>query len=68
MKPFNNTPGLCSFNPVPKKELSVKEQLFKAEDDYSLYREDCNKGYCKFEKAVGEKFEANIKKLKKELD
>ena len=67
MKPFYNTPSPCNFNVPAPKILSKKEQLYKLEDQYSYYREDCNKGYCELDKKVVEKFTSDIAKLTEEL-
>ena len=60
MRQFYNTPSLRIPEPPEKPKLSAKEALYKLEDSYNNYRDDCNKGYCVSDPAVIAQYRADI--------
>ena len=53
-----NTPTPFSESTASKPDISGQKLLDKLENEYSNYRHDCNKGYCKFDL----KIQADLKK------
>ena len=67
MRPFYNTPGLVNPEPPPKPQLTGQALVDKLRDDFADYRESCDKGYCKGDPAVYERFRNDIRKAKEAL-